>query len=204
MDVVRFSKLTGTLHRQVYLFREFIKNPAEIGTITYSSRFLSRKMIEKVDFDRSNVIVEVGPGTGAITREIVKNIRTHSDYLLIESSARMADFIQSQISHVDIAVTSAEHIRAELDRRNLDKCDVIISGLPWVNMPEELQSSLLNAFYEVLADDGMICTYNYMFAYPFRRAKNFRRLARQKFSHISVENYSLLNIPPALVINMKK
>lgn len=62
-------------------FIEFLKNRKQIGAILPSSNFLKKKISSKINYKTSNIIVELGAGTGIFTEDIIKNIG--SDSLLI-------------------------------------------------------------------------------------------------------------------------
>ena len=53
---------------KLLFFKNFIKNPRQIGSITPSSNILSEKMVDQIDFNKAKYIVELGPGTGSYTR----------------------------------------------------------------------------------------------------------------------------------------
>ncbi|PRP96638.1 hypothetical protein TUN_33020 [Bacillus sp. M21] len=51
---------------------EFIKNPKNTGAIAPSSKILATKMVDTINFETAKCIVELGPGTGVFTKEIIK------------------------------------------------------------------------------------------------------------------------------------
>lgn len=53
-------------------FINFLKNWKQIGSITPSSNFLSRKMLKGLDISGAKMIVELGAGTGSITKHIIQ------------------------------------------------------------------------------------------------------------------------------------
>ena len=55
-------------------FKEAVKNYKTSGTIIPSSRYLANKMLNEIDFTTAEVIVELGPGNGAITHHILNKI----------------------------------------------------------------------------------------------------------------------------------
>lgn len=67
-------------------FLQFLKNPRSIGAVAPSGKFLARKMMEPIDFERTKCIVEFGPGTGAFTREIMKRKGKDTKLILIEQN----------------------------------------------------------------------------------------------------------------------
>ena len=52
--------------------RQFLRHPRQLGTIAQSGRVLARKMAEEIG--ESSQVVEFGPGTGPVTREILKRL----------------------------------------------------------------------------------------------------------------------------------
>ena len=54
---------------------EFIKHPKNTGAIAPSSNILAKAMVDAIDFDVAKCIVELGPGTGSFTKEIMKRKR---------------------------------------------------------------------------------------------------------------------------------
>ena len=65
-------------------FKVAVKNLKTSGTLIPSSKFLAQKMLKNIDFYASNVLVELGPGNGAITHEILKNIGPNSHLICFE------------------------------------------------------------------------------------------------------------------------
>jgi phospholipid N-methyltransferase len=62
----------------------FFKNPLKVGAISPSSPALARKMVEDVRANEDNVVLEIGCGTGAITKFIRDLVPTRDSYLGIE------------------------------------------------------------------------------------------------------------------------
>jgi phospholipid N-methyltransferase len=64
--------------------REFFKANRMVGSVLPSSRFLSSKMLAPIDFSKSKVVVELGPGTGVFTKALLKAMPQDSQLLVIE------------------------------------------------------------------------------------------------------------------------
>ena len=54
-----------------------------VGSVLPSSRFLSKKMLQPIQFATANVIVELGPGTGVFTKALLKAMPQDSQLLVI-------------------------------------------------------------------------------------------------------------------------
>ena len=59
--------------KKVFL-SEFIKEFKTVGAITPSSKFLMKKMLSKIDFSKNVFLIELGPGTGVFTTEILSRM----------------------------------------------------------------------------------------------------------------------------------
>lgn len=93
---------------------EFIKHPKHIGAIAPSSKLLAKRMVDAIDFEDAGYIVELGPGTGVFTREIMKRKKKHTKFILIEINEVFARDLQQQFRddpNVFVIHGSAEKIQ---------------------------------------------------------------------------------------------
>ena len=65
-------------------WKQFLKSRREIGSVTPSSRYLTRGIVDKIDFANAQVIVELGPGTGVFTRTILNRMSATCKLVVIE------------------------------------------------------------------------------------------------------------------------
>ena len=66
------------------LLKEFILKPVTVGTIWPSSNSLCQEMVSEVNIDKAELIVELGPGTGPITKYIFTHKKPDSRFIAIE------------------------------------------------------------------------------------------------------------------------
>ena len=64
--------------------KRVLANPLRVGYVVPSSPFLTRQTARRLDFSRPRVVVELGPGEGCHTREIVKRMDAKSRLILFE------------------------------------------------------------------------------------------------------------------------
>ena len=73
------------MNENIEFLQAFLKNPAKVGSITPSSPELAREMLEGITPDEDNIVLELGVGTGAITKFLAgRSSRTSDSYLGIE------------------------------------------------------------------------------------------------------------------------
>lgn len=169
--------------------RRFIEEPGRVGSIAPSSRFLCRRMLKKVNWSTADVIVELGPGTGAFTRAIYGKKRPDAHYLLVERDPQFRAMLHARFPGVVIR-EEAVNLHHYINELGVDHADVIISGLPFANFPEELRASILNEVQTVLAPGGLFITFQYSLQLQSELEARFRR--------VDVD-FTPLNIPPAFI-----
>lgn len=169
--------------------RRFMAEPGRVGSIIPSSRFLCERMLSSVNWAATDVILELGPGTGAFTQAIYQNIRPDARYVLVERDSQFRTMLQSRFPDVSIR-EEATRLGLYLEELNLGKADVIISGLPFANFPEELRADILDEVQSVLAPGGLFITFQY--------SLQLQAQLQARFSRVETA-FTLLNIPPAFI-----
>ena len=175
--------------------KEYIKHPRNTGAIAASTSRLAKGMVNGIDFDKANYIVEIGPGMGSFTREIMKRKRPDTFLLLIEINEVFYTILEEKYRNnpsVQVINGSAENIEKYLKASNITKIDYCISGLPFASLPKEVSNSILKNVMELLKPEGKFITFQYsLFKYSF---------INKFFTEISVEKV-WLNLPPAYVLS---
>ena len=59
------------MQSRLRFFKQWVKNPREIGSITPSSRFLTREVVQPIVDRGARLVVELGPGTGVFTQALL-------------------------------------------------------------------------------------------------------------------------------------
>jgi phosphatidylethanolamine/phosphatidyl-N-methylethanolamine N-methyltransferase len=177
--------------------KEFIRENKTVGSLTPSSRFLASKMLDNIDYSKTKVIVELGPGTGVFTRRIAKKLPENVILLVFELNEEFYLQLKNEFKQTNIVIIhdSAENILNYLKDHNFDCADVIISSLPLSNFNEEVRSSILNKVYESLNDAGKFI----QFQYSLQSKKALMSL----FQEVNI-GFTALNIPPAFVFSCLK
>jgi phospholipid N-methyltransferase len=180
-------------------FSSFLRNPASVGALVPSSVSLAREVIAGCDLENAEVVVELGPGTGVITREILRRINPKATFLALELDATNAAKLQRRHDGVRIYNESAEHIRRCLNRQGRKRADYIISALPWGNMGCKLQDRILRSVFGTLSEQGKFTTFAYVHTRWLPTAHHFRQRLRKHFAEIATSKVVWKNLPPAFV-----
>ena len=185
------------MNKKIDFFKVAVKNLKTSGTIAPSSRFLAKKMVKNIDFSSSKVLVELGPGNGAITHQILKKLAPDSQLICFEVNDEFYNHLK-MINHPQLTVlkASAEHIDVELEKLGHTKACHIVSSLPLTIIPKDISHSILENSLKSLVKNGTFVQYQYSLTYY----KHLKQVFKESISL----DFEVLNIPPAFVYRCKK
>ena len=182
--------------KQSNFLGEFIKERKTVGAIAPSSKFLMKKMIAPIDFQKADVIVELGPGNGVFTKGILERMKQTSKLFSFELNTPFYEHISTIIDDKRLILINdtAEKIDIHLEKHGIGKVDYIVSSLPFTVIPKEVKLTIIDKCVKQLKDDGMFIQFQY--------SLNAKKLLSSKFSQIKID-FSVLNFPPAFVYKCK-
>lgn len=179
------------LKKRAAFFKEFLRKGNQNGSLTPSSSFLCKKMISTIDFTHARCIVELGPGEGVITRQIIKKMGPETKLFLFEMNKEFVDdFLQFGDSRIHVIADSAEFMGKYLQEFGIEKVDCIISSLPLTIFPQELKEKIIDESRRVLGKKGIYMQYQYM--------TTALELLKSRFKKVKI-GFVPFNIPPAFV-----
>lgn len=176
---------------------EAIRNFRETGAIAPSSPQLSRLMAEESALGEAKVVVELGPGSGAFTPDILEGMAPGASYLGIEINPAFVEELRANHPGADFVAGSAEEIGNFLRERGHDACDRVVSGIPWMSLDEELRERMIGAVAEAIVPGGRFVTFSYFPLAVLPRGKAFKKLLETHFSKVEVSDVVAANLPPA-------
>lgn len=178
-------------------FKAALKNYKTSGTVVPSSRFLANRMLAQVDFEAAKVIVELGPGNGAITKTILEKITPSTTLVCFEINAEFLKELE-KIQHKQLILknASAEDMIAELSALGIHDVCYIISSLPLTILPKKTTHSILQKCYSLLQSKGKFIQYQYNLTYY--------KLLKRVFGNNITLSFETLNFPPAFVYQCEK
>lgn len=186
------SKVNGHL----VFIREFLKHPLQIGSVIPSSRFLERRIVEAAETASANVIIELGPGTGGVTRAILRAMPRHAKLLSIEINPHFNTLVNRIEDDRLIAhLGSASELREIISMHSLDSPNTIVSGIPFSTMNRSVGSQILKEISSLLAPNGRFVAY---------QVNNQVATLCQPFMGSGQTATEYLNIPPMRIFQWVK
>lgn len=160
--------------------REFRTAFDTTGAVLPSGRFLARALArplrERLGGAAANEpvrVLEVGPGTGAVTDELVRHIQPHDCFHVVELNDRFVKLLERrfQVEPRFRRVadrTSIFHVPVQ--ELHVDApYDFIICGLPFNNFPPDLVDEILSRLIEILRPAGSLTFFEYLGVRPMKR-----------------------------------
>jgi phosphatidylserine decarboxylase len=181
-----------TIQEKLYFVRQLQTSFTSIGALIPTSRYAARMMVSECARRAGpRTILEVGPGTGSITAEIVSIMRPGDQLTLVELNEGFVDYLRQRFERepefrrVRDQVTILHMDITQLDQP--ERFDNIISAVPFNNLPPELVEAIFARFREMLKPDGVL-TY---IEYAYLRALKQRLLSGAEREHFGAVNQIL-------------
>jgi phospholipid N-methyltransferase len=171
---------------------KFLKQGTAIASLAPSSPWLSRLTVRNIDWTRAKVVVELGAGTGPITRVLAEQAPPGCRVLVLERDPDFCRLLRERFigrNDFDIVEGDVRDLATMLADRGIGQADHIVSGLPVPSFPKDLQQSLFRVVGQVLKPDG---TYNQITELPLV----YWRFYRKFFEDVQFV-FEPRNLPPA-------
>ena len=206
--------------------RELPKSFNEIGAMLPSSPALGKLMVEPIK--RANhplTILEVGPGTGPFTRQIIKLMGPEDRLVICEINPRFLRRLKATLRCNPDYRRNRDRICffrgpvQELPNSGLPTAyDVIVSSLPFVNFAPDVVDDILALFRQMTSEGGSLTFLQYLGVCKIRellsnrptrvRVKGVEEVLQKWYDEVSEQGevhrrVSLLNVPPAMAIEFQ-
>ena len=191
-------KLIAALGHSTVFLREWIANPQRTGSIAPSSRQLGAAMARWLPRNRESFVLELGPGTGAVTEALLKHGLREDRLVAIEHNPTLAKLLRKRFPRAHIITGDAWHLDTLLRdcHEPVTSVGAVISSLPLLNFPPEQAESLAHKIRAVLEPRGHWVQYSYHLGKKTPRGSHHFQLHNSKIVW--------LNFPPARVSVFQK
>ena len=151
----------GQLRDSFEFLRGFVRNPAQVGSVVPSSRWLEQRLVRQAGIRQARTVVELGPGTGGTTAAMLQAMPGGGRLLAIELDPEFHQHLRASLSdpRLLLELGSAERIADYLAAHRLPAPDAIVSGIPFSTMPPEVSDRVAAAVAQVLRPGGRFVAY---------------------------------------------
>jgi phosphatidylethanolamine/phosphatidyl-N-methylethanolamine N-methyltransferase len=188
---VRALKKPPRLDDEVRFLRSWIEKPLHMGAVMPSGRVLARTMAQYVNINSSAPVVELGPGTGAITSALIERGVDQKRLVLVEYNPGFCALLRDRYPHAKVVQGDAYKLRDSLWNVLNAPASAVVSGLPLVTKPMLTRLKLIRDAFGALAPGAPFVQFTYSVAPPI--PKSLPGVSTEASERI------WMNLPPARV-----
>jgi len=181
---------------ELLFFRRWIANPLKVGALLPSAPALARLVARNVEIGPDDAVIEVGAGTGSITKALVSAGIPRERLFVIEIDSDMCTYLRKQFPQVQIIHGDAGRLGDIVPSRWHGKVSTVVSGIPMITLPFDAQQRLIKSWFSITKPGGQMLQYTYSLISPLPEAKLGLSVRRR--------GMAFLNVPPASVFSYRK
>ena len=217
---VMFKRLGRFVSEQSCFVRVFFSEIQSTGALLPSSRYVAQALTSPLrEAGKPIRVLEVGPGTGSVTSQIVQLLQPGDQFDLVELNPSFVQHLRRRFDQEAAfrQVANISHLHEmPLEAFHSDQpYDIIISGLPFNNFTAAQVESWLTQFERLLAPHGVLSYFEYQHVRRIRgivagrqerkRLSELEQLFRAHFPGRHFRRDTILcNVPPAWVQHLRK
>lgn len=142
--------------------RSFLSNPLKVASPVPSGPKLARAIAREIDPRPGGVVLELGPGTGAVTAAILEHGIAPDELVAIETDPDFVALLRERFAQVHIVPGDAFDFRGVLDAAGYhEKLRSIVSGVPVLSQTREVRERLLRDAMASLRDGAPFIQFSY-------------------------------------------
>ena len=178
---------------RAHFVRSLVTAPRLMGAVAPSGRPLARAMAKAVGNVRGGLVVELGPGTGPVTRALVEEGLNPNSLVLVEYDSRFCRMLKSRFEPATVIEGDAYDLRGALASFANRRISAIVSSLPLLNQPPSRREKLIADAFDLMGADGVFVQFTYGFLSPIPAEACVGRFVARGGALV------LRNLPPARV-----
>jgi phosphatidylethanolamine/phosphatidyl-N-methylethanolamine N-methyltransferase len=183
------ERLGKKFDEEIRFFKGMMQGPRTVGSIVPTSSITARKMASVVNIQSSLPVLELGPGTGAITKAILARGLSPEKLVAIEYSTDFFNHLVRRYPAVNFINGDAFDLDKTLGALSGQTFDSVVSGIPLLNFPMQARIALLESLLDRLPRGRPVVQISYGAVSPI--------IARPERYHIKHFDFVVRNIPPA-------
>ena len=190
-STLSIAKKTLRIDDEVRFIRSWMEKPLATGAVMPSGKPLARAMAKCVNPDVAGPVIELGPGTGAVTAALVEQGVDPSRLVLVEFNPTFCRLLRSRYPAATVVQGDAYGIKRLLASLIRQPAAAVVSGLPLFTKPLKFRLRLLADAFTLLSPGAPFVQFTYAVVSPIPRAHSgVRAQASERI---------WFNLPPARV-----
>lgn len=188
------------MKENLQFLQAFLKNPLKVGAIAPSSPELAAEMLVGITPDDHNIVLELGVGTGALTRFLRDAVPSKDSYLGIELDSDLVKSLNSNFPDMNIVCGSAADAYAIHQSSGLGKVRYVVCCLPFVSLPKDISENVLSEIQKFMDEGCELRIFQYAHGYFLPPAIKLREMLKSRYGKSRRSPLVLKNVPPAFTL----
>jgi phosphatidylethanolamine/phosphatidyl-N-methylethanolamine N-methyltransferase len=185
------AKKSLRLDDEVHFLRSWMEKPLATGAVTPSGKPLARAMASFVDPDLDGKVIELGPGTGAVTAALVEQGIDPERLVLVEFNPSFCELLRARYPEATVVQGDAYAIRRLAGSLIRRPAAAVVSSLPLFTKPMKFRLRLVNDAFDLMHPGAPFIQFTYAVVPPI--PKELEGATTECSERI------WLNLPPARV-----
>ncbi len=188
------------MKENLQFLQAFLKNPLKVGAIAPSSPELAAQMLKKIEPDSDNIVLELGVGTGAITKFLRDVLPSRDSYLGLELDSDLVNTLNKNYPDMNIICGNAAEAYSIHKSSGLGKVRYVVCCLPFVSLPKEISESVLVEIQKFMDEGCELRIFQYAHGYFLPPAIKLRESLKTRYGTSQRSPLILKNVPPAFTL----
>ncbi|MGD9838421.1 MAG: class I SAM-dependent methyltransferase [Afipia sp.] len=189
-STARVLKKPLRLDDEVRFLRSWIEKPLHMGAVMPSSKALARTMARYVDPHSDGPVIELGPGTGAITDALLAHGIAEKRLVLVEFDPGFCALLRERYPQANVIQGDAYSLDQTLADLK-EPASAMVSGLPLVTKPMLVRLKLMRDAFQKMEAGAPFVQFTYSVAPPIPKSL--------PGIHTQASERIWMNLPPARV-----
>jgi phosphatidylethanolamine/phosphatidyl-N-methylethanolamine N-methyltransferase len=183
-----------TMKQTLFFLRQWLSFPLTIGAVLPSTQRLGKCIVDCIPSDRDGYVIELGGGTGSLTRAILAGGVARDKLVVLEYNPHFVASLRQQFPGLLVLQADAAQLQTVLEQQQITDLRGIVSGLPLLSLPRKMRYDIIHQFLYYLKQAVPVIQFTYSYKPPIPKAVvECHALQERKTATV------WLNIPPASV-----
>jgi phosphatidylethanolamine/phosphatidyl-N-methylethanolamine N-methyltransferase len=184
------KKYSKRLLEHALFLKNFIKSPMKVGSLVPSSKKTAQKIGQAIKLD-DGYLLELGPGTGIFTEEIIKAGIPEEKIIALEIDPHFASMLRTKFPKMQVICGDATK-----SIPNQFKISTIVSGIPLLTLSKEKRIALMENIVKMMDKKSSFIQISYSPISPvpwklFNLKQHKIALIWQNFPPVNIFEYKL-------------
>lgn len=186
---------TDTLSLENRLFfKRWLRHPFQLGTLAPISQKFASYAASLLPHTKGP-IVEVGAGTGRLTRALLQHGVQPQELAAIELDSTLCDFLRQTIPQIHVIEADARYIAELIPSEWVGEVSTIVSVIPFMYLSMDARLEIVSSCFQVMAERGTFLQVTYSARSPLKGVTTLlgKKLLAKRVGRL------LWNLPPGFV-----